>query len=56
MSVPCVVVLPLLEHLDVVGLQEQLLVLHDEQRAADTAGISVDPNLSFTDVTNHGHL
>lgn len=56
MSVPCVVVLPLLEHLDVVGLQEQLLVLHDEQRAADTASISVDPNLSFTDVTNHGHL
>ena len=54
---PLVVVeLSVLEHFDVASLHEQFAILDDEQRATDPAGVGVDPNLSVSDVPNHGDL
>ncbi len=39
-----------------VLLEQELLVLHNEQRTADAAGVSVDADLSLSNVSYHGHF
>ena len=37
-------------------LQQKFLVLDDEQRPTDPAGVRVDPDLAVLDVAHHRHL
>ena len=38
------------------GLEEQLLVLHNEQWTTYATCVSVDPDLTLANVPDHGHL
>lgn len=53
---PVVVVLSLFELIDVASLQQELLFLHNEQRATDPPGVRVNADLSLSDITDHRHL
>lgn len=48
--------LPLLQLLDVVLLDGEGLVLHDEQRPAASPVVCVQPQLLQSDVVHHSHL
>ena len=55
-AVPVVVVLALLQLVDVSPLQQEFLFLDDQQRSADASGVRVDPDLSLSDISDHGYL
>lgn len=53
---PVVVILALFQLVNMPLLQQQLLLFHNEKRAANPTSISVDADFSLPDVPDHGHL
>uniref|UniRef100_A0A2M4B2E6 Putative secreted protein n=1 Tax=Anopheles triannulatus TaxID=58253 RepID=A0A2M4B2E6_9DIPT len=51
-----VVVVPILQHVDVVLPEQQAAPFDDQQRSTDTAGIGVDAYLTIANVPNHRYL
>lgn len=51
--VPVVVVLPLFELVNVSSLQQKFLFFHNKQWTADPPSVCVDPDLPFTNISNH---